>query len=472
MSAALELTTQSPAQSVQFFQPKTHRIHDEMGRLAPAKLDAGMVFNGKPNGKPVNGFKHATCFTPAIDPNYIFQESFRDLAVWFMAPPEPIYLWGPTGAGKTSQVKQIAGRLKYPVFEVNAHGRLDFESLCGHLTYKDGNMNYQYGALTLAMLYGGLFLLNEIDIADPAILSGLNTVLDGSPLCLTENDGELIVPHENFRFVATANTNGNSDDSGMYQGVLKQNMAFLDRFWTLHIEYPTVQTEATLLAKVAPSIPEVIRDRMIAFANDIRKQFVEQKVELTFSTRSLIRWADLTVRFQGVAKMGHQPVRYALNLALASRGSLETQEVMRNLLDTTFDKSMLNLKVNQTAASNHRQVIDWNFARESLKDLINAQKADPRALKQYFSYHTPTVYLEHASSSGGKWWECKADPRGVHIAHGKQIGTQKNSLTVPLDRCKDGNPLKEMMIRCEKKIVTDGYSLIAAKTSIPALDAA
>ena len=78
-------------------------------------------------------------------------------------------------------------------------------------------MAYQYGPLALAMRHGGLFLLDEFDLLDPSTAAGLNSILDGSPLCIPENGGEIIEPHEMFRFVATANTNGGSDETGLYQ---------------------------------------------------------------------------------------------------------------------------------------------------------------------------------------------------------------------------------------------------------------
>ncbi len=51
--------------------------------------------------------------------------------------------------------------------------------MVGHLTVEEGSMEFQYGPLALAMKYGGLLLLNEIDIIDPATAAGLNGILDG-----------------------------------------------------------------------------------------------------------------------------------------------------------------------------------------------------------------------------------------------------------------------------------------------------
>ena len=46
---------------------------------------------------------------------------------------DPLYLYGPTGSGKTSLIKQLAARLNYPVFEVTGHGRMEFaDRVSGH----------------------------------------------------------------------------------------------------------------------------------------------------------------------------------------------------------------------------------------------------------------------------------------------------------------------------------------------------
>ena len=157
--------------------------------LAPTNLDAGEVFSGNYSGKPIKGYAKASLFTP--NPNYVFQEQARDLVVWFRDRNDPLYVFGPLGSGKTSLVKELASRLNSPVFEVTGHNRLEFPELAGHLTVKEGQMGFQYGSLSLAMKYGGLFLLNEIDLLDPSTAAGLNSVLDGSPLCVPENGGEL-----------------------------------------------------------------------------------------------------------------------------------------------------------------------------------------------------------------------------------------------------------------------------------------
>lgn len=315
----------------------------DLSGLQATELDAGQVFSGTPSGKAVQGFAAPCRYTPTPSPDYLFHESSRDIIVWFLERSDPLYVFGPTGSGKTSLVKELAARLHYPVFEVTAHGRLEFADLVGHLAVRDGSMDYAYGPLTLAMRHGGLFLLNEIDLVSPDVAAGCNGVLDGQPLCLAENGGELVSPHPLFRFVATANTNGAFDETGLYQGTLQQNLAFMDRFWLCEVGYPEEQAEMTLLAGRAAMLPEDVRARMVRFANEVRRLFVGEAageitktIEVTFSTRTLLRWADLTVRFQPLAHQGIQPVTYALDRALGYRASRETRALLHELAQRIF----------------------------------------------------------------------------------------------------------------------------------------
>lgn len=318
--------------------------YSQLEKLRVIDFDAGTIFSGQASGRLIKGFAAACSHTPILDPDYLFHDAMRELVVWFMNPSDPLYVFGPTGSGKTSLIRQVAAKLNYPVFDVTGHGRLEFNDLAGHLTVENGSMRFQYGPLALAMKFGGLFLLNELDLLDPSTVTGLNGVLDGAPLCLPENGGELIPPHPMFRFIATANTNGAADDSGLYQGTLRQNLAFMDRFWLCEIGYPTAEAESQLLERLAPSLPADLRRTMVEYANQVRRLFTGEgdtqqpgeTIEVTFSTRTLIRWANLILRFQPLARLGVQPIAYALDRALGFRASRSTRALLHELGQRMF----------------------------------------------------------------------------------------------------------------------------------------
>jgi len=319
-------------------------MHSELINLQVVELDAGQVFSGRPSGSIVKGYQLPSTFTPQPDPNYIFHESSRDVVVWLLEKSDPLFISGPMGSGKTSLIKELAARINYPVFEVTGHSRLEFPDVVGHLIVQDGQMQYQHGPLSLAMKHGGLFLVNELDLLDPATAAGFNSILDGSPLCIPENGGEIIRPHEMFRFAATANTNGASDFTGLYQGTLRQNLALMDRFWLCEANYPQPEIEINLLSKLTPELPDDLRRKMVEYANEVRRLFVGQSgetqpdnmLEITFSTRSLIRWAKLTVRYQPLARQGLSPINLALDRALAFRANPENRTFLHELAQRFF----------------------------------------------------------------------------------------------------------------------------------------
>ncbi len=67
------------------------------------------------------------------------------------------------------------------------------------------------------------------------------------------------MPHNKFRFIATGNSAGSGDQTGLYFGVLQQNLAFLDRFRIIEATYSEPSVEEAILENVAPGLPEVFR---------------------------------------------------------------------------------------------------------------------------------------------------------------------------------------------------------------------
>lgn len=288
----------------------------------------------------VEGFADAS--DPHIPPKeaeYVFRKDhLRDVLAFLSRPrSDGLFLTGPTGAGKTSLIRQVAARLNWPVQEINCHGRMEFADLLGQWTMVNGDMEFLYGPLSIAMRKGHILVLNEIDLAEPQELAGLNTVLDGAPLVIPQKGGEVIPPDRAFRVVATGNSKGLGDQTGLHAGVLQQNIALMDRFRVLEVGYMEPAEEESLLARVAGAVSEDIRKTMVMVANEVRRLFLGDtdnpgQLSITMSTRSLVRWACLTLDFKGAPS----PLEYALERTMLMRADKEQREAILRIAKDKF----------------------------------------------------------------------------------------------------------------------------------------
>ncbi|XP_054474709.1 midasin [Anoplopoma fimbria] len=138
---------------------------------------------------------------------------------------ESVLLVGDTGCGKTTICQLFAALAGQKFFAVNCHLHMETSDFLGglrpvrHTHQTDGEdgrlFQWHDGPLVLAMKEGGVFLMDEISLADDSVLERLNSVLETEKsLVLAEkgsgdnDDVELIGAAEGFRLVATMNPGG------------------------------------------------------------------------------------------------------------------------------------------------------------------------------------------------------------------------------------------------------------------------
>ena len=286
----------------------------------------------------VLGFADDTDPYVPVRKHYVFRsELLRDVVAFLHdAGGDGMFLTGETGSGKTSLVNQIAARLNWGVQSVTCHGRLELNALVGQFVLINGSTQFVHGPLAVAARDGHILILNESDLMDPSELAGLNDVIEGQPLVIAENGGEVIKPHPKFRVFATGNSAGSGDSSGLYQGVLRQNLAFMDRFRVVHVGYPEADIEHQVVKGSAPKLPDEIVEKMIAVATEVRRLFVGDRsgpeLTVTMSTRTLVRWATLSLAFKGAPNV----FEYTLTQALTARAEPEQREAIHRIAADIF----------------------------------------------------------------------------------------------------------------------------------------
>jgi len=311
------------------------------------KFPIGQTFGIQaPASMVVEGFEDDQHPSIPAKKEYLFRnEHLRDVLA-FLANPlgDALYLTGPTGSGKTSLICQVASRLNWPVHQVTCHGRLELNDLIGQFMLVNGSMSFVHGPLAKAVRDGHVLILNEIDLMDPSELAGLNDIIEGQPLMIPQNGGKVIKPHPKFRLIATGNSAGQGDQSGLYQGVMQQNLAFLDRFRLMEVGYPEASVEKDILKSVlasmgipVDSVMEVLTENMIKVANEIRKLFIggadsAGELSVTMSTRTLVRWTNLMIAY----KRAPNALAYSLDRALTLRAEPAQREAIHRIAQDVF----------------------------------------------------------------------------------------------------------------------------------------
>lgn len=233
-------------------------------------------------------------YVPDVDPNYVFDVDMIRMINQAMTKNFPILLWGYHGTGKTTNFEQFCARTKRPFYRVQHTMNTEESHIIGqYVVRREGDTavtHFELGPLALAMKYGWVYCADEYDVAMPSVIAVYQPVLEGKPLIIKEAPIEmrLIRPHPEFRFVATGNTNGSGDETGLYQGTQIQNAANYSRFPIVHeVEYMDKKQEKAIVAAQA-GIDEKVAGQFVDIATDIRKSFAEGKMSMTISPRELI----------------------------------------------------------------------------------------------------------------------------------------------------------------------------------------
>ena len=206
----------------------------------------------------------------------------------------PVFVTGMSGNGKTFGIEQACAKSKREVIRVNFTVETDEDDLIGGFRLVKGETKFFKGPVIKAMEMGAVLLLDEIDLGNPAKIMCLQSILEGKGYFIKKT-GEYVKPAKGFTAVATANTKGKGSDDGRFIGTNILNEAFLERFpITVEQEYPSPAIEKKILSRVFASLDikdNDFVDKLVDWADIIRKTFYDGGVDEIISTRRLVHVA-------------------------------------------------------------------------------------------------------------------------------------------------------------------------------------
>ena len=190
-----------------------------------------------------------------------------------------LFLYGPTGCGKTHVCSQLAETLGLRFAFISCSAGMSEGQLLGRLlpVGKGGQFEYVPSEFVTCYEEGGVFLLDELDAADPNVLLIVNAALANGHLALPNRPAKPTAKrHKDFVCVAAANTVGIGADR-LYSGRNKLDAATLDRFQIgkVYLDYdPAVEEQLCPDAE--------LRDRLQQYRKAVKAHGLERAVSTRF----------------------------------------------------------------------------------------------------------------------------------------------------------------------------------------------
>lgn len=233
-----------------------------------------------------------------------------------------VMLFGSAGTGKSHLAEQVAKALDLDYGALHCTAGASESQLLGWLLPVGEAGAFRYVPAQFAKLYkkgSALFLIDEMDAADPNFLMVLNGALANGHLHIPQNIEEpSTAKGERFSILAACNTYGTGSDL-LFAGRNQLDAATLDRFYIVHIDYDQS------LERAITGRPAKPRKEWQAAPTDPQS--------VAADVRALADWLDLIRSKAQAAKLRRiVSTRAYMKAAAARAAGIPAEEIRADLL--------------------------------------------------------------------------------------------------------------------------------------------
>jgi len=312
----------------------SHEKFSTEDRLIPATYTVQEVF-GFPSQLPLAGFAPGHPLVPGATPGYVWDTMIvKDFIEWLTEPnPDPLWITGPTGCGKTDALKNVFAALNIPTVIVSAKSSTEPDDILGRVQLRNGNTVFVPGNLLLAYEKGFAIIFDEIDGYNPEVLMACHRLLERAVVTL--DDGTVIQPAARIYMAATANTRGDGQGGEVYTATNIFNLASLNRFEKWSMNYPPPEVEEKILENAfSGKLKANIIKAMVKTATDIRRAYLDGNCPGPVSVRDLLRWGRKLI--QAWNRKDVAPLYHSFDKAFGNGVDIHVRAMLHTLIQTNF----------------------------------------------------------------------------------------------------------------------------------------
>src|SRR5690554_185793 len=289
----------------------------------------------------IKGFAERTDRVPDLDSTYKFDRDTTLAILAGFSHNRRVMIQGYHGTGKSTHIEQVASRLNWPCVRVNLDSHISRIDLIGKdaIKLKDGVQvtEVHEGILPWALRNPTAIVFDEYDAGRADVMFVIQRVLevDGKLTLLDQN--EVITPNPCFRRVATANTAGLGDTTGLSHGTQQINQGQMDR-WSLvaTLNYLSHDAEVNIVLSKNPNYNTASGrktiSQMVTVADLTRTAFMNGELSTVMSPRTVITWAQNASIFRDVG--------YAFRLTFLNKCDELERQTVAEFYQRCFDEEL------------------------------------------------------------------------------------------------------------------------------------